>query len=60
MVAFGELAVIFCVGVVDTIFHGEWRLSLNHGELYRDPYFTGHYLIGLSLIVDEQYALTRC
>lgn len=33
---------------------------LSVGELYRDPYFTGHYLIGLSLIVDEQYALTRC
>jgi hypothetical protein len=32
MVAFGELAVIFCVGV-DT----PWMLAvlLNHGELYR-------------------------
>ena len=58
MVAFGELAVIFCVGVVDTI---PWRMeAVFYGELYRDPYFTGHYLIGLSLIVDEQHALTRC
>lgn len=55
MVAFGELAVIFCVGVVDTI---PWRMeAVFDGELYRDPYFTGHYL---SLIVDEQHALTRC
>ena len=35
--------------------HYSMELSFSRGELYRDPYFTGHYLIGLSLIVDEQY-----
>jgi hypothetical protein len=39
--------------------HSMDAVLLNHGALARS-YFTGNYLIGLPLIVDEQHALTRC
>ena len=39
--------------------HSMDAVWLNHGALSRS-YFTGNYLIGLPLIVDEQHALTRC
>ena len=35
-------------------------LSFKHIPLLSRSYFTGNYLIGLPLIVDEQHALTRC